>query len=200
MESATGQPAGYPATFELDAPVKLANWRPLVQWILAIPHIIIASVLGYAAAVVWIISFFAVLLTTRIPDGLYNFQVMILRYRARAWSYAGFLHDQYPKFEFPMSPADPADHPVRVSVGPQQQLNRWLPLVKWLLAIPHLIVLIVLFIAAIVCWIIGFFAILFTGRWPAGLRDFIVNVNRYATRVSAYFLLLRDEYPPFALN
>jgi hypothetical protein len=79
-------------------------------------------------------------------------------------------------------------------------MNRWLPLVKWLLAIPHIIVLSVLYVAAIVVIFIAWFAILFTGQFPRGMFDFVVGVMRWNNRVYAYFYLLRDEYPPFSLK
>ena len=80
-------------------------------------------------------------------------------------------------------------------------LNRWLPLAKWFLAIPHYIVLAFLGIAAAVCIVIAWFAILFTGRYPRGLFDFVLGVGRWSVRVSAYaFLLTTDRYPPFSLS
>ena len=83
----------------------------------------------------------------------------------------------------------------------KQGLNRWLPLVKWFLAIPHYVVLFFLILAAIVCVIIAWFAILFTGRYPRGLFDFVVGVGRWSNRVIAYaFVLVTDQYPPFRLG
>lgn len=197
METTTGP--GYPATYDLDAPEGVANWRPLVQWILAIPHLIVSGALGYLAGAVALVSAFTVLFTRSIPEGLFNLQVMVMRYRARVSAYAAFLHDRYPKFEFELVAADPGGDPVRLAVSRPETWNRWLPLVKWLLAVPHYVVLAVLGIASFVIGIVAFFAVLFTGRYPLGLRGFIVGVNRYATRVTAYVLLLRDEYPPFSL-
>ena len=83
----------------------------------------------------------------------------------------------------------------------QHDLNRWLPLVKWLLAIPHYIVLLFLWLAALVCIVIAWFAILFTGRYPRGLFEFVDGVLRWGNRVVAYaFILVTDEYPPFRLS
>src|SRR5437870_5380190 len=95
-------------------------------------------------------------------------------------------------------------YPVQFSVeypDAKQGLNRWLPLVKWLLAIPHYVVLVFLGLAAIVCVILAWFAILVTGRYPRGLFDFVVGVMRWANRVVGYaFVLVTDEYPPFRLD
>ncbi len=83
----------------------------------------------------------------------------------------------------------------------KQDLNRWLPLVKWFLAIPHYLALIVLFVGAVIAWIVAWFAILFTGKYPRGVFDYVVGVGRWALRVQAYaFLLLTDDYPPFSLR
>ncbi len=79
-------------------------------------------------------------------------------------------------------------------------MNRWLPLVKWLLAIPHYIVLVFLWIAVVFVWLITFFAVIFTGRYPRGMRDFVVGVARWSMRVNAYALLMTDVYPPFSLE
>jgi uncharacterized protein DUF4389 len=83
----------------------------------------------------------------------------------------------------------------------ERDLNRWLPLVKWLLAIPHYVVVALLSVAAIVAIVIAWFAIVVTGRYPRGLFDFVVGVGRWGLRVDAYaFLLLTDRYPPFTLH
>ena len=91
-------------------------------------------------------------------------------------------------------------YPLRYDVEYPEELSRWLIFVKWLLAIPHFIVLLFLFIGAFVAWVIAWFAILFTKRFPRGLFDFIVGVTRWQYRVNAYAYLMRDEYPPFSLS
>jgi hypothetical protein len=197
----TPAPAGaHPAYLDLDAPLEIARWRPLVHWLLAIPQLIIAAVLGYVAYVVWVICFFAVLFTRRVPDGLFAFQVMTQRYNWRASSYAMFMRESYPPFDFTTVDVDPGGDPAIVGVQHPGEVNRWLPLVKWLLAIPHYIVLAVLGIVVFVVLVIAWFAVIITGRYPQGLRDFLVGYSRWSWRVWAYVLLLRDEYPPFTLS
>ena len=186
-------------TFELEAPAEVANWRPLVQWILAVPHLIIAQVLGYVSSALSVISFFAVLFTEKIPEGIYNFQVMVLRYRARVTMYAGFTHETYPKFEFAMSRTEPGGDPVRLAVEAPTGWKRTNAF-NFILAIPHYIVLCVFGIGAFVLWVVNFFGILFTGKWNQGHRDFIVKVQRYQNVVMAYAMMLRNDYPAFGLS
>jgi hypothetical protein len=197
METTSGS---YPATFTFDAPEKVANWRPLVHWLLVIPHFVIMYVLGIAAEVVAVISWFAILFTGRIPEGLANFQAMYIRYSMRTAVYYGFLREEYPPFAFTMSATDPGDDPrVGVDLVPQLEgRNRLTTAFRFILAIPHLIVAAVLGIVLFVIVVIAFFAVLFTGRWPAGLRDFVLRVGRWYVQFQAYLLLLTDEYPPFA--
>jgi len=189
-----------PVVIELNAPLEIANWRPLVQWLLAIPQLLIASVLRSVGQVLVLISFFTILFTKQIPDGIYRFQAMALRYNWRATSYFLYLREPYPPFTFDMDLADPGDDPAVLTLAEQGELNRWLPLVKWLLAIPHFVVLFFLLIAQFVVMFIAFFAILFTGKWPAGLRDFVMGVNRWGFRLFSYIYLLHDQYPPFSLT
>jgi hypothetical protein len=194
--------ASYPATFDIDAPEHVANWRPLVQWFLAIPHLVVVQVLGYVAEVIAFISWIIVLFTGKLPDGLANFQVMYFRYQIRAYSYAGFLREEYPPFAFGMTPDDDGLDPrIRVNVHPElEQRNRLTVAFRIILAIPQVFVLALLAIAAWFCFVIAFFAVLFTGKWPDGLRDFVVKVMRWGLRVQAYVFLLTDLYPPFALE
>jgi hypothetical protein len=194
--------ASYPASYSVDTPEKIANWRPLVQWLLAIPHFVVAYVLNIVSSVVGIISWFAILFTGRLPEGLAGVQCLCLRYGTRAGTYAAFLHDSYPPFTFDTTAADPGDlAPVRVDFQPALEgRNRLTTFFRLLLVIPHLIVMVFLIIGAIISLIIAFFAVLFTGRWPEGLRNFVVGVGRWQVRVQAYQYLLTDEYPPFSLD
>jgi Domain of unknown function (DUF4389) len=198
--NATGGP--YPATFTFDAPERVANWRPLVHWLLAIPHLVILNALGMVSEVVAVISWFAVLFTGRLPAGLAGLQAMYLRYMLRTATYFGFLREEYPPFSFATTPADPGDdHRVSVDLVPRLEgRNRLTVAFRLILVIPQLIVLALLGVALFVVGVIAFFAVLFTGRWPDGLRDFALGVGRWWLRVEAYLVLLTDEYPPFTLS
>jgi hypothetical protein len=134
------------------------------------------------------------------PEGLFGFNAMVLRYQWRVGSYVMFMREDYPEFAFPTEEQDPATEPARLSVESAAKLSRGLIFVKWLLAIPHYIVLFVLYIAVYVVVIIAFFVVIFTGSWPAGMRDFVVGVMRWSARVNAYILLMTDQYPPFSLD
>lgn len=184
---------------DIDAPLEIANWRPLVQWLLAIPHFVVLYALSIVLSVLIVVSLFAVLITGTIPERIYAFQVMILRYQWRTYSYAGSLHASYPRFDFTSSVDDPGGSPASLSVARPEQLSRGLIFVKWLLAIPNAVVLLFVEVGALVAWLIGFFAVLFTGRWPQPQRDLVVGAIRWQMRLNAYVYFLTDEYPPFSL-
>jgi|GraSoiStandDraft_57_1057295.scaffolds.fasta_scaffold657238_1 hypothetical protein len=194
--------SSFPATFSFDPPERVANWRPLVNWLLAIPHLFVLNVLQSVSQVVGVISWFAIVFTGKLPDGLAKFQAMYLRYQLRTYAFAGFMREEYPPFSFDATTSDPGDDPrLRVDVQPQlTDRNRLTAFFRIVLVIPHVIVLAVLFIASFVVTVVAFFAVLFTGRWPVGMRDFVLNVWRWGLRVETYFLLLTDTYPPFALT
>jgi hypothetical protein len=192
--------AAYPLQLDLDAPPRVARWRPLVQWLLAIPQFIVLYVLSLLAEIVWIISFFYILFTGNIPESLFGFQVMVLRYHWRVYSYSGFLREPYPPFEFEMTTNDPGGDPANLRLEYPASLSRWQIFLKWLFAVPHYIALFFIGIAAFIVGVIGFFAVIITGKWPIGLRSFIVGANRWYLRVLAYVYLLTDHYPPFSLS
>jgi hypothetical protein len=152
------------------------------------------GLLGAAAVAVTVIAWFAIIFTGRMPAGLWNFSVFYLRWRVRAASYVALLRDEYPPFgeDFYFAelavPAQP-DTRDRVSVA-----------FRMLLVVPHLIIVWLLGVAWCVATVIAWFAILLTGKYPAGLYDFSVGVLRWSTNVEAYLLLLHDEFPPFSLQ
>jgi hypothetical protein len=185
----------------MNSPLKVARWRPLVHWLLAFPHFIILYGLNIAQGVVYFISWFAILFTGKMPEGFYNFLAMVHRYQWRVVSYLFWMRESYPPFEFNSVAQDPGDDPAVLSFPPAPaKLSRGLIFVKWLLAIPHFFILTFLGLAAFVVLIIGFFAILITGSWPAGMRNFLVGLERWSARVTMYTYLMTDQYPPFSLT
>jgi hypothetical protein len=192
----------YPATFTFEPPEKVANWRPLVNWLLAIPHFAVLYGLRVLGQVVAVISWFAIVFTGQLPESFANLQSMWMRYEIRTYTFALFLREEYPPFGFAMTPTDGGED-GRIAVNFQPELtdrNRVTVGFRIILVIPHVIALALLGFASAVVTIIAFFAVLFTGRWPTGMRDFVVNVERYYVRVQTYFLMLTDEYPPFQLS
>jgi Domain of unknown function (DUF4389) len=209
----------YPLRLEGDLSPQLSRWLWLVKWLLIIPHAIILFFLWIAFLVVSVIAFFAILFTGRYPRGLFDFNVGVLRWTWRVgyYSYSALGTDRYP----PFSLDDVPDYPARLSVEYPQQLSRGLVLVKWwLLALPQYLIIGVFtggafagyeqasnhngwwygsgLIGLLVC--IAGIALLFAGRYPRGLYDFVMGMNRWVFRVGAYAALMTDRYPPFRLD
>ena len=191
----------YPASLQIDTPERIANWRPLVQWLLAIPHFVVLGVLGTVSTVVVIVAWFAVVLTGRLPAGIAGLQAMYLRYSIVVNAYASFLTTQYPPFDFDTSPADPGGSQASANFSPALEgRNRLTVLFRAITLIPAYIYTALISIVGMVCLVLGFFAVLFSGRWPAGLRRMVVGAQTVGLRFSAYGLLLTDEYPPFSID
>ncbi len=140
--------------------------------------------------------FLMILFRQKYPRWWFDFNLQLARFSTRVFSYMALMSDRYPSTD--------EEQWVHLEVefpDVKQDLNRWLPLVKWLLAIPHYVVLFFLIVASIFVVIVAWFAILFTGRYPRGLFAFLEGVQRWALRVEAYALLLTtDRYPPFSLT
>ena len=195
---ATSAPApGYPVTYDVEYPERLSRWKIFLKWLFAIPHIIIIYLLGIVANVLGIIAFFAILFTKKWPRGLFDFYLQIQRWTSNTFAYAfALLRDEYPPFS-----GDSGAYPLTIEVEYREDLSRWQIFLKWLFAIPHIVVLAVLWIVASLAILIAFFAILFTARYPRGLFDFVVGTMRWTARVQAYCLwLMTDRYPPFSLK
>jgi hypothetical protein len=188
------------ANVQFDAEPQIARWRPLVQWLLAIPHLAVANALGTLRGFLTLISLVTVLFTERIPRPLFDAIAMTYRYEWRAFSYALALHDDYPPFEFmPAAADDGHERHTALTITYPEHLNRWKPLYKWFLAIPHYVVLVLLVVAGVFTVLWGTVAAVVTGEYPDRARAFLVGVYRYCLRVEAYVGLLTDEYPPFSV-
>jgi hypothetical protein len=192
-------PAGAgPVQLALDAPLTVARWRVIGNLILAIPHFVILLVLSLVLNVVTIIAWFAILFTGNYPQGLFDFSAGILRYQWRVLTFYFFMREPYPAFGVPTGPGDPGDDPAKLFIARPERLSRGLIFIKWLLLIPVAVVLIILGIGAYVALIIAFFAVLFTGKWPEGLRNYVIGVFRLGMRLNVYHYLMSDVYPGFS--
>jgi hypothetical protein len=191
-----------------------SRWLWLFKWLLLIPHYVVLAFLWAAFVIVTIVAWFAIVFSGRYPRGLFDFNLGVLRWswRVNGYAYGAFATDRYPPFSLGEEP----DYPVTLDVAYAERLSRGLPFVKWLLAMPHLLLigaasggvvigtaepemtseigvigLIVVFLGA---------ALLFTGRLPSGLFDLLVGIQRWIWRTVAYVALMTDAYPPFRLD
>jgi len=209
----------YPLQVEGELEQPLSRWLWLVKWVLIIPHVIVLVFLWIAFVVLTIVAFFAILFTGRYPRGIFDVNVGVLRWTWRVcfYSYNALGTDRYPPFTL----ADVPDYPARLNVEYPQALSRGLVLVKWwLLALPHYLVVGVFAggawaglnaasdhggwssgggLIGLMVFIAGV-ALLFTGRYPRSIFDFIMGMNRWVFRVAAYATLMTDAYPPFRLD
>ena len=206
----------YPASLDIDYPGKLDRLTTFFRIMWAIPVLVILTLLtasggesfaneaGKEAMIngrgiaggLFAATALMILFRQRYPRWWFDFALELNRFSTRVGAYLLLLTDRYPSTVEEQSVHLEIKYP-----DVKQDLNKWLPLVKWLLAIPHYVVLIVLTIGALVATIIAWFAILFTGSYPKSLFDFVVGVGRWQLRVSSYaFLLVTDQYPPFSLK
>lgn len=212
-----GSPGTFPSRLDGVRDENLSRWLWLVKWLLAIPHYVILVFLWFAFAITTVIAGFAILFTGRYPRPLFTFNVGVLRWSWRVgfYAYSALGTDRYPPFTLART-----DYPADFDIAYPDRLNRGLVLVKWwLLAIPHYLILGAIsgpvffwrsewnadtgrtgisVIAALI--LIAGVTLLFTARYPAGIFNLVVGINRWIYRVIAYAALFRDEYPPFRLD
>jgi hypothetical protein len=215
------QSPSYPARLSIDYPEKLNRVSTLFRLIWVIPIFIILSLLTATASDtvtvitdggevvsritttglgitggLFLATMLMIVVRQRYPRWWFDFSLALSRFSNRVGAYLGLLTDRYPSTEDEQSVHLDFDYP-----DVEQDLSRWMPLVKWLLAIPHYMVLAVLAVGAVFAILIAWFAILITGRYPRALFDYVVGVGRWALRVQAYAsLLITDRYPPFSLR
>ncbi|MDE2670383.1 MAG: DUF4389 domain-containing protein [Chloroflexota bacterium] len=193
----TAETAGYPVEFEVDDAMEQNRLSILFRWLLVIPHAIILSFLGVAAGIVVVLAWFTILFAGRFPEALLRFTTGYSRWAARANAYGSLLTGAYPPFSMEEEP----DYPVRLVIRQQTVgRNRLTTFFRWILSIPHIIVLNLLGIVAGFVMLAAWLAGVVLGRVPAGLHSFLVGFTAWTERVSAYSYLLVDDYPPFSLE
>jgi len=178
----------------VEYPDRLSRFLIFVKWLLAIPHFIVLGLLAVAVGIVTFVAWFAILITGRYPEGLWRFTLGYYAWSNRVNAYVGLMRDEYPPFSFEGA------YPAWLSLQYPTRLSRLMIFIKWLLIIPHTIVLYFVGIAASVVALIAWFAILFTGKYPEGLFRFYEGYMRWSNRANAYVMLLTDDYPPFTLD
>jgi hypothetical protein len=183
----------YPVTFECDYVEKRSRLTTFFRWLLAIPHLIVVTFYGLAAAVVVIVAWFALLFTGRWPRGMYDFVAGFWRYATAVYGYWYLLTDAYPPFG-----PDVDAYPVRLNVGPpKDEYNRLKVLFRIILMIPVYIIAYAMSIVAQVGSFLAWFAIVILGRQPKGLQDMTVLGLSYQQRAYTYMSLITEDWPPF---
>ena len=184
----------YPATFEADYVERRNRLTVFFRLILVIPVAIVLYVYGIIASFAILIAWFAIVITGRYPQGLYDFAASFNRFLARVTGYAALLCDPYP----PFGGGDAAEYPVRMSfAGPLQSYSRLKTFFRIILAIPVLVLRYVMNLLLEVGAVAAWFVVLITGKMPRGLFDLMVLANSYTARSDAYLFLLTETYPPF---
>jgi hypothetical protein len=185
----------YPVNLKIEYSEKSNKLTALFRLVLIIPIILTLALIAPAEAFSIAIALM-ILFREKYPKWWFDWNVGITKFIYRIAAYGLLMRDEYPSTE--------DEQAVQVDIpypDTKKDLIRWMPLVKWFLAIPHFIALVFMFIAVVFCTIFAWFAILFTGRYPRGIFDFVEGFLRWSLRVNAYaFLLTTDQYPPFRLG
>jgi hypothetical protein len=208
-------PAGYPAHLDGHLDPELSRWLWLVKWLLVIPHVIVLVFLWIAVTVLTVVAGFSILFTGRYPRPIFDFNVGVMRWTWRVSFYAlsAFGTDRYPPFTL----GETADYPARLEIAYPEHLPRGFRLVgRWLMGIPHYLIAGAFAGGGWLAWdngagvgapglidtlaVIAAIVLLFTGTYPRSMFDFVLGLNRWVLRTTAYAALLTDTYPPFRLD
>ena len=185
----------YTVNLKIEYSVKSNKSTALFRLVLIIPIILILALIAPAEAFSIAVALM-IIFKEKYPKWWFDWNVGITKFIYRIAVYGLLMRDEYPSTD--------ADQAIQVGIpypDVKKDLNRWMPLIKWFLAIPHFIVLLFMFIAVVFCSVFAWFAVLLTGRYPKGVFDFVEGFLRWSLRVNAYvFLLTTDEYPPFRLR
>jgi hypothetical protein len=205
--------AAYPVGFSVDYPDRPLNQlTTFFRLVVAVPILVVlgtvsgetwtwsngrtSAAMAGAGGLLFAAPLLLILFRQKYPRWWFDWNLELQRFTSRVGVYLALMDDRYPSTD-----EEQSVHLTYAYPDVRRDLNRWLPLVKWLLAIPHYIVLVFLWIAAIVVVILAWFSILITGRYPRGMFDFVEGVIRWSNRVTGYaFTLVTDRYPPFSLS
>lgn len=206
----------YPLRIEGKFDPATSRWLWIIKWLLVLPHAVVLIFVYLWSLLTWIVAFFAILFTGRYPRGLFDYNVGVMRWswRLSFYSSGAFATDEYPPFTL-----EDTNYPARLDVEYPEHLSRWLVLVKWLLAVPHLIIVALLVDVTVssstqqngwasggawglitILALVAAVMLAFSGRYPQDLFDLLMGLNRWVYRVWAYMMLMTDEYPPFRLD
>lgn len=184
----------------VDSPYEVANWRPLANVFLYIPHAIVSGALQTLSRAAFFVNWLALIFTGKLYPGLYGMMVMYERYNARASGFLVGFSETYPPFDFSTEPDDNGAYPpIRLRLPAMPDAVPRSAALNVFKAIPHYIVLMVFYVGAFFVALFGWFAVLFTGHWPEGGRAFLVRVSNYQYRIWTYVAMVDNEYPAFGL-
>lgn len=185
--------APYPLRADIDRQAEYTRFLPLVKWLLAIPHYIVLILLAIGAFFAIVIAWFAVVFTRRYPRSLFDYVVGVFRWSWRVIAYVLLMTDRYP----PFSLQDDPTYPARFDIEYPDEVDRWRPVVQWLLVIPYLLVANILAYLAYLLAFFAFFTILFTKRFPEGMFKIVLVALRWQARGNAYQYWMTTRYPPW---
>jgi Domain of unknown function (DUF4389) len=184
----------------VDSPLELERWRPLVNWVLYIPHAVVLYALQILSQVVFVVYWLMLVFTGNLHPGMYKVMVMYERYNSRAGGFLLGYSETYPPFDFTVETTDNnAYPPVRLHLPEVPESVPRSAALNVLKAIPLYIVMMVYVIGAVAVALVGWFAVLFTGAWPQGMRAFLIRVSNFYYRVWTYVTMVDNVYPPFGL-
>ena len=189
----TGGASPYPVQYSIEYPESSSRLKALFRLILILPIGVILNLVGGISGAIFPALVLMLLFRRKYPKWWFDLNVELQRFSARVWAYFFLLRDEYPSTDEEQAVQLDFEYP-----DGDNAVNRWLPLIKWLLALPHWIILSVLSIVFLIVVVISWIAIIITGKHPRGLFDFLMGYSRWAARTTAYaFLLTTDRYPPF---
>ena len=186
----------YPVNLKIDYSETSNKSTAFIRVVLIIPVVTILVLISSYAEALSLAVALMILFREKYPKWWFDWNLAISKFWLRIVAYGLLMRDEYPSTD--------EDQAIQVDIpypDVKKDLNRWMPIVKWILVIPHIIVLLFIFIAVVFCSVFAWFAVLLTGRYPKGVFDFVEGFLRWSLRVNAYvFLLTTDEYPPFRLR